>query len=669
MMATCACALGCQALSEPPDRRAGSFPAPVPVPPSGGVGPIQPGLPPPIESVVRIPTDTRPPAQAETPPPPITGGTLSVSADGLLAVAADPARDIVSVIELQPLALRGTVALRKGDEPGRVVIDPQGRYAYVGLRRGGEVVMVDLADASEHSRRAVCPTPRGMALDEDRGELWVACADGQLVRLPAERGEVVARMVVEPDLRDVMLRGDQVLVTRFKSAELLTLERDGTLVRRDRPARITGFNFAPRPDGSGDDFQVTMQPHVAWRSTLSADGSVVMLHQTSQEDMVDIDTDPTAGGAAYGGGGFDCGGIVETAVTVIMPDGRSFTASIAGAVMAVDVAYDAQQQRYAIAQAGPPDPDAPRPVVEFTDGAGGTLPGPIMEPQFDAGDLLTMSLHGDELLLARSQDEPAQRECHFSEHVGIDAQASAVAFTPDGRLLVQSREPARLTFPEERMAGLLLSDTSIADTGHDLFHRNVGAGIACASCHAEGGDDGHIWNFSRIGMRRTQAVHVGLEGTEPFHWDGDMQDLETLMEHVMVGRMGGVHQAASRVEGLRHWMFSLTPPPPMVDVDDPAAVRGQELFASKEVGCSECHSGPALTNSKSYYVGTGEPGHMLQVPSLHGIGYRTPFMHTGCAETLRDRFDPACGGGDQHGVTSHLQPNEVDDLVAFLRTL
>jgi cytochrome c peroxidase len=33
-------------------------------------------------------------------------------------------------------------------------------------------------------------------------------------------------------------------------------------------------------------------------------------------------------------------------------------------------------------------------------------------------------------------------------------------------------------------------------------------------------------------------------------------------------------------------------------------------------------------------VGTGSA---LQVPSLHGLALRAPYMHDGCAETLLDR--------------------------------
>jgi cytochrome c peroxidase len=59
----------------------------------------------------------------------------------------------------------------------------------------------------------------------------------------------------------------------------------------------------------------------------------------------------------------------------------------------------------------------------------------------------------------------------------------------------------------------------------------------------------------------------------------------------------------------------------------------------------------------------------MQVPSLIGVAYRAPFIHTGCAATLRDRFDPSCGGGDKHGHTSQLDGGQIDDLVAYLETL
>jgi len=108
-----------------------------------------------------------------------------------------------------------------------------------------------------------------------------------------------------------------------------------------------------------------------------------------------------------------------------------------------------------------------------------------------------------------------RRAAHDIERLG----AIAVAFTLDDVLVVQSRQPAQLYLPGLDQKIDLASD-SVADTGHAVFHANAGAGIACASCHLEGGDDGRVWTFDSSGERRTQSLRGGILGTEPFHWDG-----------------------------------------------------------------------------------------------------------------------------------------------------
>jgi cytochrome c peroxidase len=125
-----------------------------------------------------------------------------------------------------------------------------------------------------------------------------------------------------------------------------------------------------------------------------------------------------------------------------------------------------------------------------------------------------------------------------------------------------------------------------------------------------------------------------------------------------------VHQSAERASALQDWLFALQPPPAPRRADDPAAARGRALFEG-QAQCSTCHSGKKLTDNRSVDVGTGES---LQVPSLVGIAYRAPFIHDGCAATLRDRFDDSCGG-DKHGETADLTGEQIDDLVAYLESL
>lgn len=637
-----------------------------------------------------VPTDTRAAVQALSAPPPISGGTLAVDASSNTAVVADPDRDRISLVALG----RGEVrhfALEQGDEPGRVVIDDSGR-AHVVLRGAGEIASLSL-DGSSLERRSICRAPRGIAFEAGLDALHVACAEGALVSVPADpaAGADPLRTVKVPeDVRDVVVQPDGVLmVSRFKRAELLVVDPDGELKMQRRAQTVE--RSLERFDEEGN-FHVdvnSFEPHIAYRmraaETPSHGGStVVMLHQGSQAEEVDLDAEASEPGQSpYGGGeaGLSCGGIVTTELTFAGPNGVEGTALLGGSVLPVDLALSPSGQRFAIAQAGTSDPDAPRPfVMREEDGDVAALPvasGSIMAPvPSDSGEFVFFGEGSGRVIIAQTdQARGVAGEdafgCQFFGAVPVEGQPTAVEFVGEERLVVQSREPATLTVltvggSEPQV--IALGGDSVADTGHDLFHRDSGAGIACASCHAEGGDDGHLWSFSGIGARRTQAVHVGLEGTEPFHWDGDMHDLGMLMSEVFIGRMGGVHQSPDRMRRMTDWLFGLEPPTSMVEKSDPAAVRGKALFESAELGCAGCHAGSQMTDNLSYHVGTTDADHPLQVPSLRGIAYRAPFLHDGCAETLADRFDPTCGGGDMHGKTSQLSAGEVDDLVMYLKT-
>jgi CxxC motif-containing protein (DUF1111 family) len=137
------------------------------------------------------------------------------------------------------------------------------------------------------------------------------------------------------------------------------------------------------------------------------------------------------------------------------------------------------------------------------------------------------------------------------------------------------------------------------------------------------------------------------------------------MNEVFVGRMGGVHESAPRMNGFQNWIFSMKSPAPLRAATDETAVRGQAVFNAAR--CGSCHSGIRFTNNQTVDVGTSDEP--LQVPSLVGVGYRAPFLHDGCAKTLVDRFNPDCGGGELHGATAELGTAQIADLVAFLETL
>jgi mono/diheme cytochrome c family protein len=240
-----------------------------------------------------------------------------------------------------------------------------------------------------------------------------------------------------------------------------------------------------------------------------------------------------------------------------------------------------------------------------------------------------------------------------------------VAYTNDGVLLAQTREPAAVWRGDTALRIGLASD-SRADTGHLIFHVNAGGGLACASCHPEGGEDGRVWSFACLGARRTQSIRGGISATAPFHWDGTETDFSRLMDDVFTGRMAGPMLSADQKKALQSWVDTIPALPQTAGLDAAAVARGQALFNDPQVACAACHAGTLLTNNTTIDVGTGQA---FQVPSLRGVSWRAPFMHNGCAASFSDRFVATCGGGDRHGVTSTLTASQLGDLTAYLQSL
>jgi len=605
-----------------------------------------------------IPVDERAALTAAVPPPAISGGTLSVLSDSSVAIVADPERDRISIVDLSTLSLRHTIELEPGDEPGRSVEDGQ-KQIHVALRRGGALVTIDPVAGKVLARRSVCKAPRGIAFEAATGLVHVACSEGKLVSLPAQGGEAVRTLTLDADLRDVLVRGNELWVTRFKSAEILRVSSLGSLDTRVRIPQGEGELSQGSEDFSGappEIKNVRLEAGTAWRAVANLAGGATIVHQEAVVDEVKI-TPPSASGSAYGGGGFGCGGIVRNVVSTVSTNGSVTSHQFTGAPLPVDIALSSDQRWIAIAHAGVADPAAPSPSLVFPGGDG----APSAGKAFGGSSLSIMPL----------TDMVDAGPCLFTGGGPITMPVTAVAFTADGRLLAQTREPAQLLVVRELPFGspatVDLLGESHADTGHDLFHLDAGGGIACASCHPEGGEDGRTWRFSGSGERRTQALHVGLRDTAPFHWNGDLPNVGALMTEVFVGRMGGIRENAPRLSALSEWLFALKAPASIRDASDAAAQRGRELFQSTEVGCSSCHSGAKLTDNRTLAIASAGTS-KLQVPSLVAVGYRAPFMHDGCAKTLADRFDPQCGG-DQHGNIASLSDVQRSDLVAYLESL
>ena len=121
-----------------------------------------------------------------------------------------------------------------------------------------------------------------------------------------------------------------------------------------------------------------------------------------------------------------------------------------------------------------------------------------------------------------------------------------------------------------------------------------------------------------------------------------------------------------------------------------SAIRGRDLFYSYRTQCAECHSGFNFTSydfaNNGLYKEYTDPGRMrltgkeedralFKIPSLRNVELTAPYMHDGSIATLEDVVVHYNKGGNGHVHQSELikplglTPAEVNDIVAFLRTL
>lgn len=557
------------------------------------------------DPVLHAPAPENPLVFSARPPPPISGGTLLVTRDGRFAVAADPDRDRLWIASIPERKLLREIALDAGEEPGRVVEGPSG-VVYVVLRRGGGFATLDVEAGIVLGRTPVCGAPRGLAFDGN-DTLYVACSGGELVTRSVATDAEMDRVFLGEDLRDVVLDGASLWVTHFRSASLRRLPLDG------------GFEsqFPLTTDPMGE-----LRPGVAYRAVAAPGGGVVVIHQRGFGGVVA--TTPDAYSVQTG-----CtNGLVESGATFVDASGSTWGATVASFALPVDLAVSADGSRLSLVSAGN------GAVVDTTLTA--------LEPAFSGSCGLQ-----------------TPRAVAFGQPV-------AVAFAGNERIL-QSREPAGLLFEDGE--SLSFPGESMLDTGHELFHRavDVNVGLACASCHPEGREDGLSWTFVDVGQRRTQSVAGGVLATAPLHWDGDLPTFDRLMNEVFTRRMSGPAVGAGHAYALSRWVDSIPAVPSGAPLDAAAVARGKDVFERPAVACTGCHSGELLTNNQSFDVGTGG---VFQTPSLRGLWARAPYMHQGCAPTLEARLlDASCGGGDAHGRTSQLSSDEVADLVQYLKSL
>ncbi|EDM78325.1 hypothetical protein PPSIR1_09101 [Plesiocystis pacifica SIR-1] len=299
---------------------------------------------------------------------------------------------------------------------------------------------------------------------------------------------------------------------------------------------------------------------------------------------------------------------------------------------------------------------------------------------------------------------------HLYVHVGLERELRVFDVTSFDALPMAIAAVA--TVDAEPLAAQVLRGKQLFNDSFDPRLAKHGY-IACAHCHLDGESDRQTWDFTDRGegLRNTISL-LGRGGTAhgPVHWSANFDEIQDF-EHDIRGPFGGLGLLSEEDWGAGTVATSLGDPKAGLSEDldalaayvesldsyprSPArtaegelsaqAQAGAVLFASAELGCVDCHLGPALTDSAwigpmtplLHDVGTiteasgqrlGEPLTGLDTPTLRGLWNDPPFLHDGSAIDLSAVLG-AANPDDLHGTTSSLSPAELDALVAYLLSL
>jgi len=225
----------------------------------------------------------------------------------------------------------------------------------------------------------------------------------------------------------------------------------------------------------------------------------------------------------------------------------------------------------------------------------------------------------------------------------------------------------------------LQGEPDAARRGELLFHDATHAfqrWHSCASCHPNDGRiDGLRWDFADDGLGNGMNTPIIRypDQTSPLHRHGTLANTRVLAKHGLTFTHMIV-PTEQEVDDLAAYMSSLRADPnPNLAPDGgltAAAERGKAIFAGK-AECATCHLGTYYTDQKLYDVGVdspNDPNAKYKTTPLFELHRTAPYLHDGRSPTIRDVLITD-NRKDEHGKTSALSEQEIDDLIAYLLSL
>ena len=614
--------------------------------------------------------------------------SIAISVDGSHVYVVNADSDSVSILNTATRQLEKEILLT-GAAPA---VDAGGRYTpaalpralalsplrnrlYVSGERSSTLYTIDLATNTIVQRTEVGSEPAGVLMSPDETNVYVACSnDEQVVRVDAATGQVAAKVKTAAKPWGLGWTSDAgaLLVTHLLGPGVSALDPATLAVRAtwtvpDVPVRSDPRLAYGQVRGLYD---VVARPgtNEVWMPHL------LLANETAQPTL-DFET------------------TVFPALAVLHTDG-AFVAHLSTDALGVPGIDGA----YGDVSSGPH-------AVEFTaDGRYALVVNTSSEDILvvDATNRVESSLlrplpgHMPEGIVLSPDGTRAYIDERNSGDVAVlrvDTSGAAPKLSVDGDVISRfTRDP----MPSNMRLGQHLF--FLANSDELPITRNHW--VACASCHIEGRSDGVIWRFVE-GPRDTPSNAGGTLDTGFLQHTGARRTVQDYWRVINVEQGGKFTPddpgQAAQLDALAAFVNQALPVPIPPHTDAALAARGKALFERTDVGCTSCHSGPALTDS-----GSGNPGLDLAGPvllhdvgtcnqggvfpdvahtdddehprdacqfdtsALRGLADSPPYFHDGSAATLHDALEHTRG---KMGHIEQLSDDDVGALVEYLRSL
>jgi YVTN family beta-propeller protein len=652
-------------------------------------------------------------------------GAIVLSADDSKLYVADTDNNQLVVVDN---VTRKTTNIRVGNGPERAIVASDGRV-FVSNRQDRSVSLVDPVAGRELIRIAVGSEPTGLSLSPDGSQLVVANTTSNTLSIIDTKALAVTRTISTPaDPYGVLFHPNGKIYVTHQRSGAVSVYNGSTGEQSHDPMFLV-----LDPSKTGGEPRL---PGAPTDPVLGDSGRVYIPHVQSKQTPTATAVGSPPGSYAGGGGAPGAVAVVASGVASIDTSSSDRFLNGQGLESFGGVAVPAcggcgsgtpapapAPSGFGIAPSTSQPLDNAPPVI-LTTVNGQPLSGPsgiAMEPNgkflymtnMNSGNVAILSTNGSlptsQSSLAGDAPSSASPTNGLFALVKVGAGPKGIAITASGdRAYVFNAFDESVSVLGATAGQVTQQDVfSIATSpltpqqqlGRKLFFaaddarmtNPAAGGIACASCHPGGREDGRTWQFSEGARNTPTLAGRRLATTAPYHWDGLLNDMHAFTK-IVEDRMGGSGgtSGASTQPALTETDFNdmlafldaqPAPDNPALNKDGTivnagAAQRGKAIFEGA-AGCVACHTGGDLTDNAFHDVGTENhltlggtaelfPNH-VNTPTLRNIFYSAPYLHDGSAATLLDRVNDDMGG--KHGTTSGLSKGDKDDLVAYLQTL